>query len=382
MRHLAQIIGSNSAAAAIMYRGTVYGASSTREFLRDTLAMANADINGPRHIIVGVRAGADGSKVVEAVGDDDFGPTPGYAQLARKHIEPAIEISYEPSLLDGKQIGVFQINDCRDRPYMMRIDYSETLRRGDAYIRINDTAIKMGRAELQAQFERRFHDSVSADNIEVGFAGNSVQKDLRLVCHDIAELPSTVATRNLEEMMKAQAARKPPGSTSMVARLVHTRLYGTDDPYVSRSPEELMLEMDQIGFKYAEQDRQFLFGSHAQTIQVMIQNHGSEPIINARLLLVLPKDSEFLVANRPPSPAKASSGDATYPTIKSQDNVTRITQKLNDIPAGGAIRVFAEPLRIFAGNALRGRKFGLSYALQGQNLRAPLKGRLRLLFGS
>ena len=180
--------------------------------------------------------------------------------------------------------------------------------------------------------------------------------------------------------MKAQAAEKASGSTSMVARLAHARLYGPDDPYVSRSPEELMLELDQVGFKYAEQDKQFLFGAQAQTIQLMVQNHGSESITDATLLLVLPKDSEFFVAGRPPSGAKASNDDPSYPAVTLRDNATRITQKIGEIPAGRRIEVFREPLRIFAGTALCGRKFGLRYALHGQNLRAPVTGRLRLLF--
>lgn len=181
-------------------------------------------------------------------------------------------------------------------------------------------------------------------------------------------------------MMSAQAARHKPGSTSMVARLAHARLYGSDEPYVSRSPEELMLELDQVGFKYAEQDREFLFGANAQTIQTQIFNHGSEPITNATLVLVLPRDDEFLVARRVPSKSQASNDDATYPTVTLQNNAVRITQKIGTIPANNMINVFAEPLRVFAGHALKGRKFGIRYGLEGQNLRSAVKGRLRLLF--
>ena len=31
--------------------------------------------------------------------------------------------------------NVCEIGDCQDRPYMMHVDHSETLRRGDAYLR-------------------------------------------------------------------------------------------------------------------------------------------------------------------------------------------------------------------------------------------------------
>ena len=59
---------------------------------------------------------------------------------------------------------------------MMRIDYSEKLRRGDAYMRVNDAAIKMGRRQLSDLFERKFRDSVSAGDIEIGFPGEIIHK--------------------------------------------------------------------------------------------------------------------------------------------------------------------------------------------------------------
>ena len=380
MKNVAQLIDS-AAAASIQYRRKAYGASGIREFLRDALAMANAPVKGPRHIIIGVDADSRGGKVVDAVSDEDFDHSPDYVLLAREHIEPAIDISYEATLVDGKQVGVFEIGDCRERPYMMRLGYSETLRLGDAYMRVDDTAVKLGRAQLQALFQQNFQTSVSADNVEIGFAGNTITKDFRLACRDLSQLPSSVATAKLEELMKAQAVQHAPGSTSMVARLAHARLYGSDEPYMSRSPEELILEMDQVGFKYAEQDKEFLFGAGAQTLQIQIRNHGSEPITDAKLVLLLPRDGEFLVTDRLPSRAGAASNvDIAYPVVRLQDNVTRITQKIGTIPIGKTMDVFAEPLRIFAGNALRGRKFGIRYALNGQNLRTAAQGRLRMLF--
>ncbi|MBT8091958.1 MAG: ATP-binding protein [Gammaproteobacteria bacterium] len=381
MKHISQIIDADSDGAGIQYRRKPYGASGVREFLRDVLAMANAPIVGTRHIIVGVDIDTGGNRNVDPVSDGDFGTSPDYMQLAKEHIEPALDISYAPSLLDGKKIGVFEIGDSRDRPYMMRVSYSETLQLGDAYIRVDNTAVKMGRAQLQALFEQNYQTSVSADNVEIGFAGDKIQEALALSCRDLSELPSTVATRKLEELMKA-SGNQASGSTSMVVRLAHARLYGSDEPYVSRSPEEVMLELDQVGFKYAEQDKQFLFGMNAQMIQAAIHNHGSEAITNAILELALPKDSEFFVTDRPPSMSQASNDDAIYPEVTLRDNVTRISQKIGVIPAGASVDVFTEPLRVFAGNALRGRRFRIHYALRGQNLRSTIKGRLRLMFNA
>lgn len=264
---------------------------------------------------------------------------------------------------------------------MMRIDFSETLRRGDAYMRVNDTAIKMGRRQLQDLFQAKFQDSVSAQDIDVGFPGEVMLKDLHLTCRDLAELPSAMAAEKLEELMKVQLDSQQSGGESLMGRLVHARLYGSDDPYVSRSPEELLIEMAQIRSKYAAEDQRYMFGSGTEQIQMVVYNQSSEPIIDASLVLLVPPDDDLHIAERLPGVSDATDGHAAYPEVAVLDQSIRITQKIGTIPAGEPVEVFQTPLRVCAGAALRGRKFGVRYALFGQNLQPPAKGRLRLLFG-
>ena len=106
--------------------------------------------------VVGVDFDDKGHKQKHAIDREDFTGNPSYQTLANEYIEPAIRVRYNPVSFDGTRIGVFEIGDCQDRPYMMRIDYSETLRRGDAYKRVNNAPIKMGRRQLMELFERKF----------------------------------------------------------------------------------------------------------------------------------------------------------------------------------------------------------------------------------
>ena len=121
---------------------------------------------------------------------------------------------------------------------MMRVDFSETLRRGDAYVRVNKSAVKMGRRQLQALFEKKFKDSVSASNIEIGFPGEIIHKDQSLPTCSLAELPSIVASSKLNELIEAKEQVHESASNTMVARLTHARLFGSDTPYEERSTEE------------------------------------------------------------------------------------------------------------------------------------------------
>jgi len=382
MKHLERIIVAATPDTSVQFRSNPYGTDGLRDFLRDVMALANTATEGTRHIVVGVGFDSKGRRQLHPVHDKDFGGKPDYAALVSDYIEPAVRLRHERVMVKGQQVGVFEIADCQDRPYMMRIDFSETLRRGDAYIRVNDTAIKMGRRRLQDLFQNKFKDSVSAQDIEVGFPGEVMLKDLHLACRDLAELPSAMAAEKLEELMKVQLDSQRSGGESLMGRLVHARLYGSDDPYVSRSPEDLLIEMAQIRSKYAADDQDYMFGSNAEQIQAVVYNQSSEPIIDASLILLLPPDDDLHIAERLPGANDAMNGQGAYPEVTVLDNSIRITQKIGTIPAGEPVKVFQTPLRLCAGAALRGRKFSVRYALFGQNLSPPAKGRLRLLFGA
>ena len=289
MDRLLKIARSATPEPGVQFRKDAYGNEGIRSFLRDVLALANASVEGNRYIVVGVDIDNKGRKRTHSVQNEDFSGKPSYQSLANEFIEPPVRIRYKPVSFDGARVGVFEIGDCQDRPYMMRVDYSETLRRGDAYKRVNNAPIKMGRRQLMELFERKFRDSVSAGDIEVGFPGDIIHKDLAIPTCDLSKMPSALASNKLEEMLNIRNMSGNSGSTTMVARLTHARLYGAEDPYVDRSPEDIMIELNQIRSKYRHQDYRFLFIDHAEKMQLVVYNQGEEPIIDASLSLALPK---------------------------------------------------------------------------------------------
>ena len=71
---------------------------------------------------------------------------------------------------------------------------------------------------------------------------------------------------------------------------------------------------------------------------------------------------------------------AAYPTVILRDSAAQITVDLGDVQPAEPIELFAEPLRICVDDTLKGRRVGIQYTLNAGNLRAPAKGKLRLLF--
>ena len=387
MNHLLKIARTATPGTGVQFRKDKYGSSGIRSFLRDVLAMANAPVEGPRYIVVGADFDSRGRKCVHAVDAEDFLGKPSYQSVANEYIEPPLRIRYKPVSIDGKRVGVFEIADSQDKPYMMRIDYSEKLRRGDAYTRSKESVMKMGRRQLSELFERKFRDSVSAGDIEIGFPGEIIHKDLSLGVCDLSQLPSAEASQKLNQLIDIRAKSKSTGSTTVMARLTHARLFGVDDPYVDRSPDELMQEMQQLRVKYRNQDNHFLYETHAEHLQMVVYNQGEEPILDASLSIVMPNHNAFYLAETLPKvPRKDGFADrtpdeiASYPSVTLKDDSVQITSKIGDIPVGEPIDVFLSPLRLCIGNELGGKRFGVRYSLYGQNLRAPAKGKLRLMF--
>jgi hypothetical protein len=387
MDRLLKIARSATPESGIQFRSKAYGDEGLRSFLRDVLAIANASVDGNRYIVVGVDFDAKGRKRTQAIDAQDFSGKPSYQSLANEFIEPPIRIRYKPVSFDGTRIGVFEISDCQDRPYMMRADFSEQLRRGDAYKRVKDAPVKMGRRQLMELFELKFRDSVSSGDIEIGFPGDIIHKKLTLPTCDLSTMPSALASAKLEEMLTIRNVSTNSGSTTMMARLTHARLYGTDDPYVDRSPEDILIELNQIRSRYRNEDDYFLFEERAQNMQLVVYNQGDEPIVDASLSIALPNHNAFYVADRlPKRPVNDRYVDrtpdeiASYPAVTLKDDSVHITAKIGDIPTGEPIDVFTSPLLMCIGDDLRGRRFGIRYALHGQNLRAPAKGQLKLSF--
>jgi hypothetical protein len=387
MDHLLNIARSGTPDSGVQFRSHAYGNDGVRSFLRDVLALANASVEGPRYIVVGVYFDEKGRKIKHAIDADDFAGKPSYQSLANEYIEPAVRIRYKPVSFDGTRVGVFEVGDCQDQPYMMRIDFDERLRRGDAYKRVNDAAIKMGRRQLMELFERKFRDSVSAGDIEVGFPGEIIHKERSIATCDLSQMPSALASQKLEEMLQIRRMSRSSGSTTMVARLTHARLYGTEAPYVDRSPDDILAELKEIRIKYRNQDNHFLFNDRAQELQLVIFNQGEDPINDASLSLALPNHTDFYVADTLPRRLvndrfvdRSPDEIASYPAVSLKDSAIQVNCAVGDIPAGEPVNAFAVPLRLCVGSALRGRKFGLRYAVHGQNLRAPAEGQLKLTF--
>ena len=121
-------------------------------------------------------------------------------------------------------------------------------------------------------------------------------------------------------------------------------------------------------------------------MQLVVYNQGEEAVRDVSISLVMPQHPSFHIANRLPPRlvdgrlSEQRSGNGAYPSVREGAHAIKVSVTLGDIEAGSCVDVFSSPLKICVGKELAGKRLGIQYAMHAQNLRAPAKGKLKLLF--
>jgi hypothetical protein len=138
------------------FKAKQYDTSNTKDkvsFLKDLISLANASIEGERHIIVGVKAYPDGKKNFEPI--VDFVDDANYQDLVRQNITPEIKFLYESYVVEGNRIGIFTIGSCYEAPYMMKKKY-ENLNEGDSFIRRGSQQFRLTHSDFEKIYASRY----------------------------------------------------------------------------------------------------------------------------------------------------------------------------------------------------------------------------------
>src|SRR5689334_1846436 len=109
MSYLDDLIEYENENTSLDFKREQYLREKFEDLLRDLIAMANADLSGERHIIVGVKHLPDGTRKFWSINPPEFVDSANYHQLARENVEPEIHFDYSPHEFGGHLLGVFRI---------------------------------------------------------------------------------------------------------------------------------------------------------------------------------------------------------------------------------------------------------------------------------
>lgn len=358
------------------------------ELVKEVIGLANARVDGPRHILFGVNPGAiEGSKIV---GISD-GAMPDLKK-AHRHIseliEPAISLAFIFDEFGGKLVGALEISDCDEGPFAVGQDYSRELSRGKSWIRDGRELREVDLAELAAPDspeptevinEADLADPLALPTIEVGFNDDPDSKVIRLSIPDSSNPPfGDAARQDDDDRTLKQTLRDAVNTvTTRILKLARPSAMDSDPDSstdVVRAAEDLCRDADD----------HYYYEQKALQLNLVVCNKGTQSVDDVRIELGFPLVNDLKIADRIYfSPfdkrAQAKSNNLHYPKVERQESGIFVRSAIGVLAPNKPVPALKCALRMAVGPAMAHRKLAILYTLyrQDQNIG---HGRLKIQF--
>ena len=371
----------------LLLQGTICGPAEYAKLLREVLSLANADAKGTRYILFGVRRDADQLRFTK-LSDADLRILETYPELIARYIEPQLRVESHIGTAHGHLVAALSLNACDDPPYIIKMDAGQNLRRGDCWVREGGVCRPAQRADLDRMYKvNSIRRGGKGDGIvQIGFGEDPMQRSQTIVLPDSSNPPSAQAAARMKKEIEARrAARNVNLEDTGLARLVHARLYGNEQPFEAHGLDTLVQGYNAVLQDYREHDDYYFFEATAIKLNISMINTGQAQLENVRVMLSLPWAAYFRVADRlygPPGKAitRKESELRGYPSVQRYQAVVQVKNSLSLLEPDVITPVFEQPLRIAIGPELADKKVALRYTIQADDLSVPEEGALKILF--
>lgn len=380
---LEQLVQAETAHSGLAFREHVYAADEQAALLRDVLALANAAVQGPRFLFLGVRDAVGGERRINGI------TLQAWHEFKRRlssmlggMTEPPVKVAVRSLRMGDALVGMLCLTACDDQPYLLAADLGTELRAGNGWVRRGTSQAPLLRADLQRMFASRVAASAPSFELRIGFPGSEPQNELTLPALDLVELPSAVAARKLVKVLQAkESARAMLGRTEThLSRLVHAHVFGVGEPYVSHSDESLRLRAASTAETHRAADEHYAFEVRAHKFELVVANAGTSPLHNVGVRVRVPTIDGIGIAERlyDRSGAVADSGD--YPLVNSSERAITLETSLGAAPPGTTTRVFRQPPRLWVRPEAVGKTIPVEVTLHARELREPISDTLIVRF--
>ena len=155
MSKLEDLVLFESANSALAFRERAYAADEAALLLQDLLALANADVEGPRFLFVGVHDSTDGSRVLSGLSADAMARLKRTVPaLVSGAVEPPFKIVIRALKVQQAKIGLVCLSECHNPPYLLAKDVAG-LPAGIGWVRRGTRQLPLLRADLERMFASR-----------------------------------------------------------------------------------------------------------------------------------------------------------------------------------------------------------------------------------
>lgn len=383
MSSLEKIIRSRPAGPSVAFRERAFGSVERHGLVRDILGLANAMVDEPRYLIMGVRDGGPDDRSFIGISDEELDDAYElYQTQLSRYIEPALKIDLETMELDGVPIAILALNDCAEQPYLLKENLSNSMREGSGWIRRAAQPRRIRRKDLQQLFEKTALSPAHHPTIQIGFTGEGHEEEITLTVLDLSELPSAVAGEKYRKLLDAKQASQGVGgkSTTRLERLVHAREFGGTQPYHRTSETSLMRRLDATEEEYHWADDYYVYETRTHQLNLNLANIGEVGLRDGLLTLEFPHVEGFGISEyiRIGPDSGNHEPPAGYPTIETREHNIRVQAKVPSVPRRSTVPAFSQPLRVWVRETLAGRTLPVDYRFHSESLREPVVGTLRI----
>ncbi|WP_338786272.1 ATP-binding protein [Metabacillus sp. FJAT-53654] len=389
MSELESIIKYDREGTLLDFKREQYRKEKYKDLIKDIMAMANATRVGKRYIITGVKDLPSGDKEFFSIPKEEFVDQATYQQVLRENVEPSIDFSYFPVEVDGNWVGVFEIDNCNNPPYMMKKEYKDQtkgeLKKGDCFIRKGSQQERMTRRDLEEilvfRSKFQFHGKIT-----VGF-NKFLDKKLKVIAVKDFIFPSDKAKQKIEKILDERKLTDKMGIKGLGQFALTNSLLGINPSYEERSTETLLENLEKVKETYREDDWYHVGEELSEKINLVLKNEGDKYLEDVSIEIKFPSDGIMVMDEIHKEPAsgllmvRASMDFHTpfqYPQVEEEENFYVVKDTIGDLKHHQPEEAFNENLRIFFSPNAAGKVLTCPYTIYAKNLPNPIVGELEI----
>ena len=372
--------------------------------IKDIMSMANAINPEVKRIIIGVKHKPGESNKI--VGIEKITDQATLENIIQENIEPNINFTYTAFTHLEVKLGVIEIlNNC-NYPYMMKKDYKDSLKKGDMWIRKGSRQSRVTREDLDRMYEYRNVNKFDK-KVKIGF-GKKLEKTISFpkIFYYPRQSPSELRKKELEELLielenSVNEGSGDSNSEKYLGGKTYTSTWGSNKSEMTekrinvgnghfgipsyKNKEEIIHIIKELPDSYSQADLYYLFEESSYKFNCQIYNSGTEFLEGVRIQIYFTKES-FVVSNSiiekpqsfyvnlnlPVSP------QCSYPNLYDEDDFYVAEQYHEVIRHKTMTDVFLENLRILVLPNVNTSDIEIKYVISAKNLPNHIEGTLSL----
>ena len=403
------IIENDGESTNLDFKKEEYKKSSYSSLIKDVLSMANALNPDVKRIILGVKHKPDGSK--EFIGLNNITDQATLENIIQDNIEPNVNFKYYPYNFKDKTLGIIEIADNDNKPYMMKKDY-QPLVKGDIWIRKGSRQSRATREDLDKMID--FKRKLAFNNkIIIGF-GKELKNSINLPKCNIKKenFPSEIRKKEMENLIEKldnrynannekESSELTPlekiasigigfyGEFNDTNKSIRTGYNSLTNLPVYQNKVEILNEIGNLKSIYYEDDCYYLFEENSIKFNCKIYNDGTEFLEDVKIELFF--DSTVFVISQEIYDEPHSNNllyqnvkvtNYNYPNVYADGNCIVAEFCHDKIRHKTLTDIFDEDLRILIKANTDIKDTEVKYKIGARNLSNPIEGTLKIVIES